>query len=74
MYYNYNSEYIKKIFYDHEQEIRKLHIVFNNEIKEIKQNNDLKINNLEMRICEMETKLFILKSRLNNIKNISTKI
>ena len=74
MYYNYNNEYIKKIFHDHEQEIRNLHIMFNNAIKELKQNNDLKINNLEMQISEMETKLFILKSRLNNIKNISAKI
>ena len=73
MYYNYNNEYIKKIFHDHDEEIRKLHIMFNNEIKEIKQNNDVKTNNLEMLINEMETKMFVLQSRLNDIKYISNK-
>jgi hypothetical protein len=54
---------------EHENELRNIHIIFNQEIKNIKENYNTKINILQMQLEELEMKQFLMKEKI--IKLIS---
>ena len=51
---------------EHEKELRNVHNIFNQEIKDMKENYNMKINILQMRLEEIETKQYIMKKKLLN--------
>ena len=55
---------IDKIIKEHDEELRYVHIMFNNEIKQIKEEYNTKITNLEMMISENETRQFNIQKLL----------
>ena len=58
---------IDQILKNHEEELQKIHKMFNSEIKNIKEYYIMKINNLEMEINEKEMKEYIMKKNLLKI-------
>ena len=74
--FSQDCEYYKKILNDHEIELRRIHNVFNQEIKELKklkEIQDMKMNNLEMELNEKEMKEYVLKCILIKHYFITTK-
>jgi len=57
-------DHIDKIIKEHDEELRYVHIMFNNEIKQIKEEYNTKITNLEMMISENETRQFNIQKLL----------
>ena len=57
---------IDKIIKEHDEELRYVHIMFNDEIKQIKEEYNMKITNLEMMINENETRHFNIQKLLLN--------
>lgn len=57
----------EKILKEHEEEIRTVHNIFNQEIKVMKENYNIKINILEMQLEEFEMKQFLMKEKLLNL-------
>lgn len=55
---------IEKIIKEHDEELRYVHIMFNDEIKQIKEEYNMKITNLEMMINENETRHFNIQKLL----------
>ena len=55
---------IDKIIKEHDEELRYVHIMFNDEIKQIKEEYNMKITNLEMMINENETRHFNIQKLL----------
>ncbi len=52
---------------EHEEEIRNIHNIFNQEIKDMKENYNTKINILQMQLEEMEMKQYLIKEKLLNL-------
>ena len=52
---------------EHEEEIRNVHNIFNQEIKDMKENYNTKINILQMQLEEMEMKQYLIKEKLLNL-------
>jgi len=55
---------IDKIIKEHDEELRYVHIMFNDEIKQIKEEYNMRITNLEMMINENETRHFNIQKLL----------
>ncbi len=49
---------------EHEEEIRNVHNIFNQEIKDMKENYNIKINMLQMQLEEIEMKQYLMKEKL----------
>jgi hypothetical protein len=60
----YDYETILK---EHEEELRNIHNIFNQEIRDIKDNYNMKINILQMQLEEIEMKQYIMKEKLLNL-------
>jgi chaperonin cofactor prefoldin len=71
---NYNNEYIHNLIKKHDEDLQYIHIIFNKEISELKESYNQKINNLEMKTNELETRMYRMKNELNKIKFMIGKI
>jgi len=59
---------------NHEEELQKIHIMFNQEIIELKEYYNMKIANLEMKINEDETRLYNIQYEVTKIIRKLTKL
>ena len=58
---------LDNITIEHEKELQRVHNMFNQEIKELKESYNMKITNLEMKISEIETEHVIVQKKLMKI-------
>ena len=54
---------------EHEKELQRVHNMFNQEIRELKEIYNMKISNLEMRISDIEMRHFLIQKDLVSIVN-----